>query len=152
VLEPSAGLGAIASKVAPLVASVECIERDRELAARLRATPGRGDGDVLCADFLGVPPGAVYDRVLMNPPFSRQADIKHVTHALGFVKPGGMVVAVMSAGAEFRQDKTATEFRKLVADRGGWIERLPDDAFESSGTSVRTVLAVIPAGQAEEEE
>ena len=85
-----------------------------------------------------------YDRVLMNPPFGRQADIRHVTHALGFVKPGGMVVAVMSAGTEFRQDKTATAFREMVEARGGRLERLPDDAFAGAGISVRTVLAVIP--------
>jgi protein-L-isoaspartate O-methyltransferase len=144
VLEPSAGLGAIASRVAPLVASVECIERDSQLASRLRAA-STWAGDVLCADFLEVPPAPVYDRVLMNPPFSRQADIRHVTHAYEFVKPGGRVVAVMSAGAEFRQGKTAEGFRKMVADRGGRIERLPDDAFAGAGISVRTVMAVIPA-------
>lgn len=151
VLEPSAGLGAIASRVAPLVASVECIERNGQLASRLRAAAA-WPGDVLCADFLEVPAAPAYDRVMMNPPFGRQADIRHVTHALGFVKPGGMVVAVMSAGVEFRQDKTTEAFRKLVADCGGWIERLPDDSFEASGTSVRTVMAVIPASAGTREE
>jgi predicted RNA methylase len=101
---------------------------------------------VRCADFLEVQPTPLlaYDRVLMNPPFGGQADIRHVTHALGFVKPAGLVVAVMSAGVEFRQDKTTAEFRKLVSDHGGRIERLPEDAFKPSGISVRTVMAVIP--------
>ena len=158
VLEPSAGTGAIAVRVAPLVAAVDCIELNWKLSERLRDTGVART--VQCGDFLEVDPEALrqaeaagtwagqapaYDRVLMNPPFKGQADIRHVTHALGFVKPGGTVVAVMSAGTEFRQDKTAEQFRKLVADHGGWIERLPADAFEGSGTSVRTVLAVIPA-------
>lgn len=164
VLEPSAGLGAIASKVAPLVAKVDCIELNWKLADRLSRS-GVANMTVQCGDFLEVDPVALrqaeaagtyvgqspaYDRVLMNPPFGRQADIAHVTHALRFVKPGGMVVAIMSAGAEFRQDKTAVEFRKLVADSGGWIERLPDDAFAGSGISVRTVMAVIPVSAAAE--
>ena len=99
-----------------------------------------------CADFLEVQPTPLlaYDRVLMNPPFGDQADIRHVTHALGFVKPGGMVVAVMSAGTEFRSDRTATAFRQMVTEHGGRIERLPEDAFKPSGISVRTVMAVIP--------
>ena len=145
VLEPSAGLGAIAMPVARLVSVVACIEQNQQVADRLRAT-GTVDG-VTCADFLEIQPGPLltYDRVMMNPPFRGQADIRHVTHALRFVKPGGLLVAVMSAGVEFRQDKTATGFRDLVADRGGRIERLPDDAFEASGASVRTVLAIIPA-------
>ena len=147
VLEPSAGLGAIASRVAPLVSSVDCIERNGQLAERLDATWPRQAGDVLCADFLEVEPNPIrqYDRVMMNPPFKGQADVRHVTHALGFLRPGGRLVAIMSAGTEFRQDKTAGAFRKLVADRGGWFERLPDDAFEGSGASVRTVMVVIPA-------
>jgi predicted RNA methylase len=146
VLEPSAGLGAIASRVAPLVASVDCIERSGQLAGRLRATWPPEAGDVRCADFLEVQPNPllVYDRVLMNPPFGRQADIRHVTHALGFVRPGGLVVAIMSAGVEFRQDKATEAFRQLVAGHAGRIERLPDDSFQVSGISVRTVMVVIP--------
>ena len=146
VLEPSAGLGAIAAKVAPLVHSVDCIERSGQLAERLRAAWSPEAGDVRCADFLEVQPTPLlaYDRVLMNPPFGDQADIRHVTHALGFVKPGGMVVAVMSAGTEFRSDRTATAFRQMVTEHGGRIERLPEDAFKPSGISVRTVMAVIP--------
>lgn len=140
VLEPSAGLGAIARPVAALGASVDCIELNGQLAGKLR----QAGYTVRCADFLEVEPAPAYDRVMMNPPFGGQADIRHVTHALGFLKPGGLLVAVMSAGAEFRQDKTAEAFRKLVADCGGSIEPLPDDAFKASGTSVRTVLAVIP--------
>ncbi len=97
------------------------------------------------ADFLEVPPRAVYDRVLMNPPFSGQADIRHVTHALGFVKPGGMVVAVMSAGVAFRTDKATAEFREMVTASGGEITPLPEGAFKASGTDVRTVLVTLPA-------
>jgi predicted RNA methylase len=147
VLEPSAGLGAIAFRIVPLVRSVDCIELDARVAERLRAAWSPEVGEVRCADFLEVQSNPIlrYDRVLMNPPFGRQADIRHVTHALGFLRPGGLLVAIMSAGVEFRQDKLVVEFRKLVADRGGRIERLPDDAFAASGTGIRTVMAVIPA-------
>lgn len=154
VLEPSAGLGAIASVAAAAGAAVDCVELNGQMAGRLVAAGTYRD--VRCADFLDMsPPGAepiaatfqlpAYDRVLMNPPFAGQADIAHVTHALRFVKAGGRLVAVMSAGAQFRENKTAEGFRKLVADCGGWIERLPDESFAVSGTSVSTVLAVIPA-------
>ncbi len=80
----------------------------------------------------------------MTPPFAKQADIQHVLHAYDFLKPGGLLVAVMSAGITFRSGR-AEEFRKLVADRGGSIDPLPDAAFKESGTDVRTVIAVIPA-------
>lgn len=142
VLEPSAGDGAIAGPATSYGCWVDCVELNAKRAAALRAAGFvRSVAD---CDFLTVVPHHLYDRVMMNPPFARQADIRHVTHALGFVKPGGRVVAVMSAGVEFRQDKTTGQFRKLVADRGGWFEQLPEDAFKGSGTNIRTVLAVIP--------
>jgi predicted RNA methylase len=148
VLEPSAGMGAIAAPVHALGCLVDCVELSGDLARVLDKACYR---QVIRADFLEYgprdnPAGAeYYDRVMMNPPFSGQADVKHVTHALGFVKPGGLLIAIMSAGVEFRQDKTAETFRKLVADHGGQIERLPDGAFEGSGANVRTVLVTIPA-------
>ena len=141
VLEPSAGLGAIARPVAARGASVDCIELDGQLAGRLR----QAGFTVQAADFLEVPPRAEYDRVMMNPPFASRADVKHVMHALGFLKPGGLLVAVMSAGAGFRDDNLTTGFRATVEERGGTITALPDDAFKESGTGVRTVLVTIPA-------
>jgi len=157
VLEPSAGLGNL---LVPL---------DRALAAQDSASgeaiPGAADkvaveinpklvecllrlgvsglhvhqGDFLhCNGDLGK-----FDRVVMNPPFADQADIDHVTHALKFLKPGGKLVAIMSAGVAFRQDRKATNFRALIEAMGGTIEDLPEDSFKQSGTSVRTVLVEV---------
>jgi hypothetical protein len=72
----------------------------------------------VCADFLTVDPAELcmrfgqgpYDRVFMNPPFAEHADIRRVTHALDFLKPDGLLVAVMSAGAEFRTAEIAEQF------------------------------------------
>lgn len=141
VLEPSAGRGAIASAAADLGAVVDCIE---VLPANLAAitTDGYARSAVL-ADFLETEPEPSYDRVVMNPPFAKQADIAHVTHALKFLKPDGVLVAVMSAGVIFRTGR-AEAFRQLVTDHLGCFEDLPDDAFKESGTGVRTVIVTIP--------
>lgn len=144
VLEPSAGRGAIASAVASTGAVVDCVELQEDNFRALEAADYVHG--LLRGDFLNLQPDlASYDRVVMNPPFARQQDITHVTHALDFLRPGGLLVAVMSASVTFRQGR-AEEFRKLVADRGGQIQALPDDAFKPSGTGVRTVIATVPAG------
>jgi predicted RNA methylase len=122
VMEPSAGKGAIALPVAALGATVDCCELMPQNHAFLLAE--KSLRTVVQADFLQVPAEPYYHRVVMNPPFSRQADIKHVQHALRFLKPDGLLVAVMAAGVEFRQDRLANEFRALVEGRGGEIERL----------------------------
>lgn len=143
VLEPSAGRGAIAGPIAALGCHVDCIELQRDNALAISdANIGR---DLAVADFLTVEPSADYDRVVMNPPFARQADIAHVTHALGFLKPGGLLVAVMSNGVTFRSNKATGAFCKLLAECGGDIHNLPEGSFLASGTGVNTVIAVIPA-------
>lgn len=142
VLEPSAGSGAIASAVAASGASVDCIERDPGYATVLTETGGACTVQV--ADFLTVPAEPRYDRVVMNPPFAKGADMAHVEHALRFLKPDGLLVSVMSWAVTFHGRKTA-KFRALVEGRGGSIEAVGEGAFAESGTDVDTVIVTIRA-------
>ena len=142
VLEPSAGRGAIAFACADRGAIVECYELMEANFQILAA--GNRIREVIRADFLQVHPDPDYDAVVMNPPFAGQADIKHVMHAMKFLKPGGILVSVMSAGVMFRENRLTREFREFVIERGGTIAKLPDGAFKESGTMVRTVVVTIP--------
>ncbi|MFI6889135.1 DUF3560 domain-containing protein [Streptosporangium canum] len=146
VLEPSAGAGALLRAAVELGAVVDCVELAPQMAAVLRDSGLARK--VHQSDFLAVDRAALdpaYDRVVMNPPFSKGQDVAHVAYALSFLKPGGQLVAVMSNGVTFRKDKGYPAFRDLVEARGGEFIPLPDDAFAVSGTDVRTVIAVIPA-------
>lgn len=87
-----------------------------------------------------------YDRVVMNSPFANGADVAHVTHAFSFLRPGGRLVAIMSAAVKFRSDRKTKAFRELVEAHGGEIEDLPEGSFRASGTDVRTVLVTIDRG------
>ena len=143
LLEPSAGRGAIALACADAGAVVDCYEL-MEANAEALAALGRADIGVTRADFLSVAPAAAYDRVVMNPPFMKQLDIKHVLHALKFLKPSGLLVSVMASSVTFRDNKLTQDFRDLVRERGGDIEALPNESFKASGTSVNTVIVTIP--------
>ena len=55
--------------------------------------------------------GRQYDRVLMNPPFEKGADMAHVRQAFNHVKAGSRLVAIMSNGFRFRPTSRATGFR-----------------------------------------
>lgn len=142
VLEPSAGSGAIASAAATAGAVVDCIERDPGYAAVL--TEEHAARTLTVADFLTVPPRPIYDRIVMNPPFTKGADMLHVEHALRFLKPDGLLVSVMSWAVTFHGRKTA-KFRALVEARGGTVEAVAEGAFKESGTDVDTVIVTIPA-------
>lgn len=140
ILEPSAGDGALvraAREAQPgaHIVACEALEPNREKL--------RGLADVLDhGDFLAVNHAALprFTHVLMNPPFGKRNDIHHVRHALGFLELGGTLVAIMSSGVKFREDKLAKDFRALVAANDGTIWDNPAGAFLESGTGVNTVM------------
>jgi predicted RNA methylase len=151
ILEPSAGTGNIAYLLAEprdiygekVQHIVDAVEIQPALAAALRATGKLNN--VTMADFLRLDPDPkeLYDGAVMNPPFDRERDIDHVTHALKFIKPDGFLLAIMSAGTEFRETKKAAAFRKLLDARKGWMIDLPHGSFAEVGTHVNTVLVGI---------
>lgn len=142
VLEPSAGPGAIASAATKDGNRVTCVEIQPHLAQALSVSDRFEK--VLQADFLTIQPANLgkFDRIVMNPPFDRGRDIDHVTHALQFLADDGILVSVMSAGTEFREDAKARDFRAVVEKRGYFLD-LPAGSFAASGTYVNTLLCVI---------
>jgi predicted RNA methylase len=138
VLEPSAGEGALVHEALKLGGRVTAIEIDPN---RCEVVNGLFRCVAICDDFMSMNTSQLtqFDRVLMNPPFAKRADIHHVKHALKFLRPGGRLVAIMSAGVAFRDDALARDFRALCDT----IEALPDGAFKQSGTMVRTVVVTI---------
>jgi hypothetical protein len=97
ILEPSAGSAALAKPARDAGANVTCVEIQPGLAHELGVL--HGFADVIEGDFLALNPAdfASFDRVVMNPPFDRGRDCDHVRHAYQFLKPGGVLVAIMSA-------------------------------------------------------
>ncbi len=149
VLEPSAGTGQLVKRV-PAEHHVTCVELDpgryRELA-RLAVTLS-GNYSVWPGDFLERQAVPAFDRVIMNPPFDRRRDIDHVRHALRFLAPGGRLVAIMSASAEFTETKRGKAFRRDLAamEKVEWTD-LPARSFSEHGTNVNTVLLTVDRGE-----
>lgn len=136
VLEPSAGRGAIALAAREAGAKVGCIEIQQKLVDVLES---HGLA-VARADFLTTEPTPAFDVVLMNPPFTRSQDIDHILHAYEWLKPGGTLVAIASAGWTFRTDRKAKHFQEWMTGTHATYEDLEPGAFRSSGTMVRTTL------------
>ncbi len=121
ILEPSAGKGAILDRIKAKtstekfesfdIATFERNDRLREIL-QLKGYPVLGDNFLI-----EYPRGEKPNKILMNPPFENLLDIDHVTHAfLGWLRPGGTLVAIMGEGVFFRKDRKATEFRKNILD------------------------------------
>ena len=133
VLEPSAGTGNLLAAM-PNVrpnGTVTAVEINQALAEALRETAD----NTRCADFLECNGDlGTFDRILMNPPFERGADIRHIKHALQMLKPGGRLVAICANGPRQREalQSLATQWHDL-----------PAGTFKEAGTGVNTALIVV---------
>lgn len=121
-LEPSAGTGGLAKFMDP--ERTVCVEISKLHATILEA---RGY-EVFCGDFL-THRSSMFDRVLMNPPFSEGRWKAHVEHAAGFLKPGGRLVAILPASAKNKDFLVGFDMK--------WSKTY-DNLFE--GTSVSVVI------------
>ena len=127
VLEPSCGCGRILD--AARKSQPEAVLRGIEYHAG-RAAEARAKGyAVQRANFLDVPPDPTFDWVLMNPPFAGRHWIKHINHALRFLKEDGGLVAILPASAFYDGH--------LSDMKGRWRD-LPVASFSESGTNVPT--------------
>jgi len=134
VLEPSAGQGAISD----LLSNPDVIELNPENRKVLESKGYK----ILADDFLSFT--GSYDRIIANPPFSKQQDIIHATHMIECLSDVGRLVTVMSTGVLFRTNKRTTDFKALLDSTGEYsFEKLPSDAFASSGVGVNTCILTL---------
>lgn len=130
VLEPSCGDGRIMDAIRAHGHRAFGIEYHAGRAAEARA---KGH-NVLTANFLECPATPEFDFVLMNPPFYGRHYLKHIRHALGFLKPGGTLVSILPATAWYDHGEV----------KGDWRD-LPAGSFSEAGTNVPTGLLKIRA-------
>ncbi len=83
-----------------------------------------------------------YDRVIMNPPFTKNLDIAHIRHAWEFVRPGGKLLSYCSGHPWISSNKIGIAFREFVSSYGYSIP-VEDGAFKESGTNVKTRVVVL---------
>lgn len=140
----SAGDGALASEIMKRYpdANLSLVEINPTLCQILSSKGLR----VNLADFLTLEPSPEFDCILLNPPFEDLQDIDHVQHAYKFLRPGGVLVSVMSPGPFFRTTAKANTFRMWCDCVNATIEDLPKGSFKASGTGVDTKLVTIARG------
>lgn len=128
VLEPSCGDGAILDALAESGIYANGIEYD---AGRANQSRAKGHS-VQIANFLECEPDPRFDYVIMNPPFAGQHYVKHVEHAMKFLRAGGILIAILPANAWYKHKKL----------KGRWTD-LPMCSFRESGTNVNTGFITI---------
>jgi hypothetical protein len=143
-LEPSVGGGALIDalqRAGVNRANITGIELD---ATEASAVQQRRGVIIHPGDFMTfTPPRERYDRIVMNPPFSNGQDAKHISHALTFLKDGGVLVAIVPPSCLDKDTGPYRELRKAL-DAIDWeFDLLPEGAFKESGTSIKTGILKI---------
>lgn len=125
VLEPSAGLGAIAMYLPK--DRTTCVEIS-QLHCKVLESKGF---DTRNRDFISWNSNTKFDRIVMNPPFSNGRAVDHLTKAHSLLKDNGKLVAILPSSLK---DKTFFE---------GWKHEWSDsiaNEFKESGTGVHVAI------------
>ena len=141
ILEPSAGRGALIKAVLEewpeqMVDCYELMEENREELAKIP------NARLLGNDFLEAEVG-MYDKIIANPPFANNQDIKHVTKMWEHLADGGQMAVIMGCHWQYASDKPSKTFRSFVESVDHDITVLPKGTFKSSGTDVESMMLVL---------
>lgn len=144
VLEPSCGKGSIADAVwkrnPKRLLGIELnTGMNRYLTEKKYETQ-------IGQDFLAFETDEFFDRIVMNPPFSKHQDAIHVQKAFDLLTPGGILVAIVSICFRFRTDRVYTQFRNFLEENCAEVTELPEGIFKNSGTMVLTCIIKIRKG------
>ncbi len=143
ILEPSAGRGALIKAVHKVVPDVQvrAIELDETNCKYLESYSGNISLD--CGSFFDYD---IYDidRIIANPPFTKNQDIEHIKEMYECLKDGGEMVSLSSTSWQKGSQKKQVEFQKwiekLEEDGRCEIETIPAGEFKESGTMIETLL------------
>ena len=141
ILEPSAGQGALVAAVRRLCpdALVDCYEimpENRDVLMRVEGVRLLGE------DFTKAECG-LYDKIIANPPFANNQDIRHVRLMYEHLKPGGVLATITGPHWHIASTRECREFAEWLDGLGAKVESLGNGAFKDSGTQVQTLIVTI---------
>jgi protein-L-isoaspartate O-methyltransferase len=140
VLEPSAGIGRLveaAGMATDWSIRLTAVEINEIHAKKLMDSYSgtRANLMVIQGDFMAQN-GALglFDRILMNPPFTGGQDIAHIKRAMAYLAPGGRLVALCADGPKQREALQPLAY--------AWSS-LPARSFHESGTDIAIAMLTI---------
>lgn len=140
VLEPSAGRGALIRAIhrscqGVVVDCYELMPENKEFLLKM------DNVRILGNDFMES--SGCYDKIIANPPFSKNQDIEHVRAMYERLSDGGILAAITSAHWEFSSEKKCVNFREWLNSVDGKSFDISEGEFKDSGTNIKTKAILI---------
>ena len=142
ILEPSAGQGAIIEAIyrvnkTAVVIAIELMKENSIVLTNKGFT--HNIQDFLTSSLVK----QNFDKIIANPPFSKNQDIDHIRKMYDCLKPGGRIVTVASKHWQESKNKKETEFREWLNSKGAKVQEIPSGTFKESGTNIASVVIII---------
>lgn len=141
VLEPSAGQGAIIKSINRLTnITPDCYEiMDTN---RIMLNKSGLMFNLIGDDFLKHT-NKKYDRIVANPPFTKNQDIKHLKKMYECLNENGILVCITSNSWVIGSTKIQTEFKEWLNTKHHGLIEIEEGAFKESGTKVKSNIVII---------
>lgn len=151
ILEPSAGRGAIVDAIGRkinirkpnLIHVFELMDINISFLEKRNVISFQGKDFTLMKPQVTEGVDDRYDRIIANPPFSKNQDIEHIYKMWEFLKPGGRIVTIASNHWRFASGKKELAFRQWIADTHAELHEVEAGAFKESGTNISVCILII---------
>ena len=97
------------------------------------------------ADFLECTPMEFgkFDKIVANPPFTKNQDIEHISHMYSFLNHGGRIVSCASLSWKYGSQYKQKAFRDWLELINAEVEELEGGEFKESGTNIKACIITI---------
>ena len=142
VLEPSAGRGALIEAVHRKFPNIiiDAYEINPDCYYALEQLY---NVQIHKSDFMEISEEEVYDYIIANPPFAKNADIKHFRKMFSVLKKGGTMCCIISSHALEAREREVSEFKEWLYAKNPIVEELEAGTFKAAGTDVRTFMVTL---------
>jgi hypothetical protein len=143
ILEPSAGQGAIIKAIQRVdsekeVYAFELMEINRTFLSKIPFVKLNPE-----PNFLEYSMKTKFDRIIANPPFSKNQDIDHIYKMFNCLTDNGILVSIASKHWQQSTNKKETDFRTFLNYHNAEIEEIPAGKFKESGTMISSCIIII---------
>lgn len=144
VLEPSAGQGAIIEAIIRAhgymnISAIELMQQNIDFLNQ----QAFGEIKIMGGDFLDYSPYYKLDRIVANPPFTKNQDIDHIRHMYDCLKHGGRLVSVASQHWALGTEQKCQDFRHFLSLVDANVLDIDRGTFQASGTMVGGHIIII---------